>query len=66
MVEIRYPPPIRNISPQWFELKSGTTIQIDWHYVLGRMQNGRNAPTKGRRYRQTGHQNWSTGIGKTS
>ncbi len=27
MVEIRYPPPTRNISPQWFELKSGTTIQ---------------------------------------
>ena len=26
MVEIRYPPPTRNISPQWFELKSGTTI----------------------------------------
>ena len=27
MVEIRYPPPTRNISPHWFELKSGTTIQ---------------------------------------
>ncbi|WP_019505952.1 RES family NAD+ phosphorylase [Pleurocapsa sp. PCC 7319] len=27
MVEIRYPPPTRNISPQWFELKPGTTIQ---------------------------------------
>ncbi len=27
MVEIRYPPPTRNISPQWFELKSGATIQ---------------------------------------
>jgi hypothetical protein len=27
MVEIRYPPPTRNISPQLFELKSGTTIQ---------------------------------------
>ena len=27
MVEIRYPPPTRNISPQWFELKAGTTIQ---------------------------------------
>ncbi len=27
MVEIRYPPPTRNISPQWFELKSGTIIQ---------------------------------------
>jgi hypothetical protein len=27
MVEIRYPPPTRNISPQWFELKSETTIQ---------------------------------------
>ncbi len=27
MVEIKYPPPTRNISPQWFELKSGTTIQ---------------------------------------
>ena len=27
MVEIRYPPPTRNVSPQWFELKSGTTIQ---------------------------------------
>lgn len=27
MVEIRYPPPTRNISPQWFKLKSGTTIQ---------------------------------------
>lgn len=26
MVEIRYPPPTRNISPQWFELKPGTTI----------------------------------------
>ena len=26
MVEIRYPPPTRNISPQWFELKAGTTI----------------------------------------
>lgn len=27
MVEIRYPPPTRNISPQWLELKPGTTIQ---------------------------------------
>ncbi|MEM8830968.1 MAG: RES family NAD+ phosphorylase [Cyanobacteria bacterium P01_G01_bin.19] len=27
MVEIRYPPPTRNISPQWFELKAGTKIQ---------------------------------------
>ncbi|MEL6442286.1 MAG: RES family NAD+ phosphorylase [Cyanobacteria bacterium J06621_8] len=27
MVEIRYPPPTRNISPQFTELKSGTTIQ---------------------------------------
>ena len=27
MVEIRYPPPTRNINPLWFELKSGTTIQ---------------------------------------
>ena len=27
MVEIRYPPPTRNISPQCFELESGTTIQ---------------------------------------
>ena len=27
MVEIRYPPPTRNVSPQWFELKAGTTIQ---------------------------------------
>jgi hypothetical protein len=27
MVEIRYPPPTRNISPQWSELKPGTTIQ---------------------------------------
>jgi hypothetical protein len=27
MVKIRYPPPTRNISPQLFELKSGTTIQ---------------------------------------
>ena len=27
MVEIRYPPPTRNISPQWFELKPGTIIQ---------------------------------------
>ena len=27
MVEIRYPPPTRNITPQLFELKSGTTIQ---------------------------------------
>ncbi|MEL6495793.1 MAG: RES family NAD+ phosphorylase [Cyanobacteria bacterium J06623_7] len=27
MVEIRYPPPTRNISPQWVELKPGTTIQ---------------------------------------
>lgn len=27
MVQIRYPPPTRNISPQLFELKSGTTIQ---------------------------------------
>jgi hypothetical protein len=27
MVEIRYPPPTRNISPQFFELKPGTTIQ---------------------------------------
>ena len=27
MVEIRYPPSTRNISPQWFELKPGTTIQ---------------------------------------
>ena len=27
MVEIRYPPPTRNISPQWFELESGKTIQ---------------------------------------
>ena len=26
MVEIRYPPPTRNISPQWLELKPGTTI----------------------------------------
>ncbi|MGB5635213.1 MAG: RES family NAD+ phosphorylase [Waterburya sp.] len=27
MVEIRYPPPTRNISPQWLELEPGTTIQ---------------------------------------
>ena len=27
MVEIRYPPPTRNISPQFTELKPGTTIQ---------------------------------------
>ncbi|MDJ0901663.1 MAG: RES family NAD+ phosphorylase [Xenococcus sp. MO_188.B8] len=27
MVEIRYPPPTRNITPQLFELKPGTTIQ---------------------------------------
>lgn len=27
MVDIRYPPPTRNINPLWFELKSGTTIQ---------------------------------------
>jgi hypothetical protein len=27
MVEIRYPPPTRNITPQLFELKSGTIIQ---------------------------------------
>ena len=27
MVEIRYPPPTRNISPQFTELKLGTTIQ---------------------------------------
>ena len=27
MVEIRYPPPTRNISPQWHDLKAGTTIQ---------------------------------------
>ena len=27
MVEISYPPPTRNISPQFTELKSGTTIQ---------------------------------------
>ena len=27
MVEIRYPPPTRNISPQWLELKPGMTIQ---------------------------------------
>lgn len=27
MVEIRYPPPTRNISPQFTELESGTTIQ---------------------------------------
>jgi hypothetical protein len=27
MVEIRYPPPTRNISPQWFELKSRRIIQ---------------------------------------
>lgn len=27
MVEIRYPPPTRNITPQWHELKAGVTIQ---------------------------------------
>jgi hypothetical protein len=27
MVEIRYPPPTRNISPQWLELEPRTTIQ---------------------------------------
>ena len=27
MVEIRYPPPTRNINPKWFELKPETTIQ---------------------------------------
>lgn len=27
MVEIRYPPPTGNISPQWLELEPGTTIQ---------------------------------------
>ena len=27
MVEIRYPPPTRNISPQWHGLKAGTIIQ---------------------------------------
>ena len=27
MVEIRYPPPTRNITPQYCELKAGTTIQ---------------------------------------
>ena len=27
MVEIRYPPPTRNITPQWFELNSGRVIQ---------------------------------------
>ena len=27
MVEIRYPPPTRSISPQWLELKAGTMIQ---------------------------------------
>lgn len=31
MVEIRYPPPTRNISPQWFELKPGTTILRIFH-----------------------------------
>lgn len=27
MVEIRYPPPTRNITPKFFELQTGTTIQ---------------------------------------